>query len=1112
MSLTQMPTTGPVKIKDVKTVFRSYTDTLTPVGQVRASQMNTTMNSQLPAAKSRLRWSQLRGLTSGPPDPVLWVKYGTSSLPTTDNTTPIKYLKAFNTTYSMNDTTRSYVGAYQDNAYQLVTYDAAATQPFLVPVTYTKAFFIRLTQYPSTAQVVDILSSAAAVSNSHWVWMDTSYRINAGHSTGTTRPTASVTDPTALPINTWVHIAITYDNTTNVMKLYRDGVLTVTSAVTPSLSWSGGGGLAICRSTNASNTNTFTTYLDEVQIYDKCLTDTQVQQVATPITAVAEPYVGTIRLKDVYNNRYIRIQRVTTNSVRGELAYSTETITVEDPQYATIFTVSNAVVPATPKSNGFYTISFDAENGSGARATYYLAADSSQNTSFYPNAAYRVMGSTTYGTTSLVGYTNNVTASNYHFTFLPTQTQGRYMIRSEAKNGVYNMALVYGGTNGDPTTNTYREWRSYGQGTQSAQGINFTGYTSQFIVESVSVLPTFILRAPILVYDSWSGGVLAKIYPTSEVVNSSRSLDLQSSGNTPTLTSITGTTSSWDNKIFSLLVPDGYDVTVYEDATNTSAGRVLLKNWNALTATNGRYRWPNYAKYLPSRIDITVVNFYTTNNTNNATETFPAASIQPSITLENISGYRTSQSLATTENIYPFIPGDYETNINITSRTWNVSELGTNTNWSGNLEKITVPTGIQARVYSAQNASGTEIARVTGSTGYTFSFIAYDGPQSITFTRSYTEGAGSISTNYPSTRQDVSYTRLDTGENNRLYFNLASATFKYDTQLGYYAEFLWGAVSGAGDLKFVDVPDGYEVRCYQSDNSYLAIWKTNGYDYRPNAIKYYNGPFNYYNIDISTSFNDRGTDLQKWDNPTFRIYLRGGFYNPDIVFSTNPDLIPLYYRRFKRDSNISIGYEKNSFTFSYNAYSATFGGLAGKRVGLTTDTTTTNMGPSYILDDTTNSGVAFRVLNTGNWAYDKTNDFMYVELALASDTGRRIVNKGAADNQPNLSYGIVGDVLVAGYSWQLGAYQYTKFIFKYSGERDTYWWLASYYTNTDYGGGYQIQGYKPVEYLTQESGGPVKYGPYISNWVESLGIFGGNQGLVYPPNNYAQTKWYIAPA
>src|SRR5262249_52765655 len=101
----------------------------------------------------------------------------------------------------------------------------------------------------------------------------------------------TVCQPSPLPINTWTHLAVTYNG--SALTLYRNGVAVATSAFSGALSPTTG--------TLQIGASQFGEYfkglIDEVRIYNRALTATEIQTIyqqdsATPVQTVATPVIS----------------------------------------------------------------------------------------------------------------------------------------------------------------------------------------------------------------------------------------------------------------------------------------------------------------------------------------------------------------------------------------------------------------------------------------------------------------------------------------------------------------------------------------------------------------------------------------------------------------------------------------------------------------------------------------------------------------------------------------------------------------------------------------------------------------------------------------------------
>ncbi|GAA4352150.1 hypothetical protein GCM10023185_11540 [Hymenobacter saemangeumensis] len=112
----------------------------------------------------------------------------------------------------------------------------------------------------------NILSS----NNQHQMWLQSSLQGGNGTAYGT------VQDPSgAFPLNTWIHVAVTYDQPTSTMRLYRNGTLIATN--TAAVAYTGG---LIQIGAHGSNCN-FNGLIDEVRIWNSARTAAQIAATRT---------------------------------------------------------------------------------------------------------------------------------------------------------------------------------------------------------------------------------------------------------------------------------------------------------------------------------------------------------------------------------------------------------------------------------------------------------------------------------------------------------------------------------------------------------------------------------------------------------------------------------------------------------------------------------------------------------------------------------------------------------------------------------------------------------------------------------------------------------------
>ena len=136
----------------------------------------------------------------------------------------------------------------------------------IMPATYTKEAWF----YVSNLSLQNNLISGGS-DGQHALYPSTTYgnRLSAGHN-GTWN---AVQDPTPIVVNTWYHVALTYDAATTTMKLYKNGVLVSTNTSVPPFT----GGNALRLGSYDAALNQLAGKLDEVRIWNRVLPQCEIQ-------------------------------------------------------------------------------------------------------------------------------------------------------------------------------------------------------------------------------------------------------------------------------------------------------------------------------------------------------------------------------------------------------------------------------------------------------------------------------------------------------------------------------------------------------------------------------------------------------------------------------------------------------------------------------------------------------------------------------------------------------------------------------------------------------------------------------------------------------------------
>ena len=135
-----------------------------------------------------------------------------------------------------------------------------------IPLSYTKAIWVYMVAHQSNATLI---SSFGAITNPHFMWFQNGTNLSAGHGNAIV---ALITDPSPAPLNTWVHFAVTYENSTKTFVMYRNGTAVAHSVV--ATAWTGsesrmGVGLF-------GEGHYFNGYCDDVRLYGRALTGAEI--------------------------------------------------------------------------------------------------------------------------------------------------------------------------------------------------------------------------------------------------------------------------------------------------------------------------------------------------------------------------------------------------------------------------------------------------------------------------------------------------------------------------------------------------------------------------------------------------------------------------------------------------------------------------------------------------------------------------------------------------------------------------------------------------------------------------------------------------------------------
>ena len=214
---------------------------------------------------------------------------------------------------------------------------------------------------------------------------------------------------------TWHHIAVTWDGTTGPgsMKIYQDGTLVAsTSAAVTSIQTNayplriGGGG-----SFHSADVDFFDGLVDEVEIYNRSLTDSEVQAIFSAETAgkcIHDVAVTGVAPSRGFAYTGIIAQPIKVNVIAANRGRTTETFTVTARANSTTIGTQAVTVPAGAST----VVTFNWNTTSVARGRYILSAEASSVTE-EANLANNDLTSGMTFTVRLAGDVNNDCALNF---------------------------------------------------------------------------------------------------------------------------------------------------------------------------------------------------------------------------------------------------------------------------------------------------------------------------------------------------------------------------------------------------------------------------------------------------------------------------------------------------------------------------------------------------------------------------------------------------------------------------------------------------------------------------------------------------------------------------
>lgn len=262
-------------MNDIKTEFGGSTPIRLGNYYRNATGAYTANLSAIPLVGATIKVSQFRNTGKFPQYNNLdfQVLFGSSTLPTT------AYSVRTGTTYNLNNSgvsayfdggTRGWVGSFPSGM---------ISSTYNLGTSFTKSFYMYATA-TNTGNLVcsgnnSSLGLHAAMFNYFNLTGNPSYAIGILHNGAFAFEAFS--SQCLIPLNTWKHVVITYDNSTTTYNVYVDGSSphTYTSS---SLNWTGGGTTGINIGGYGGATHWTSGYIDHVRIWNVALTSSEANQ------------------------------------------------------------------------------------------------------------------------------------------------------------------------------------------------------------------------------------------------------------------------------------------------------------------------------------------------------------------------------------------------------------------------------------------------------------------------------------------------------------------------------------------------------------------------------------------------------------------------------------------------------------------------------------------------------------------------------------------------------------------------------------------------------------------------------------------------------------------
>jgi hypothetical protein len=266
----------------------------------------------------------------------------------------------------------------------------------IMPSTYTKEAWVYATSYSGSHNVI-----SGGNTGQHAFWIPNGF-LSAGHNGQWQNVSAS----TQLSLNTWYHIAVTYDAATTTMILYKDGVLiSSNSAVLP---FNGGNILRI--GAYDFGGNLFRGSIDEVRIWNRVLPLAEIQNnmncelvIPTTQTGLVAYYQFNQGFDAADNTSITSLTDASVNGNNGTLNNFMLTGTTSNWLAGSpIITVNNATVTTPVVYNqGDASTALTATTGAnGTGLLWYTTVTGGTGSSIAPTPSTAAAGNTSYWVSS----------------------------------------------------------------------------------------------------------------------------------------------------------------------------------------------------------------------------------------------------------------------------------------------------------------------------------------------------------------------------------------------------------------------------------------------------------------------------------------------------------------------------------------------------------------------------------------------------------------------------------------------------------------------------------------------------------------------------------------